>query len=174
MSGFTKAVQYRRKASNRHYEQAARTALAVSGAMTSLLGLALATGGYLSANGSAFHMLTGLALIVTGGLVAKRNRAGAWTYVAAFAATVTWSLRNIESGSSLALRMVGPALLLIVIAVLMPILCQWRPRQAAIAFASLALATFGIGLSSTPHGPLARQTAAVIHFLDAETKGVVQ
>lgn len=174
MRGVTKTEQMRRKFSERHYEKATRTALAIAGVLTSVLGLVLAAGGYLSANGSAFHMLAGIALIVTGALVARRNRAGVWTYLTVFAATVTWSLRNIEDGTSLTFRLIGPAILLAIIAVLMPILCQWRPTRAAIAFGALAAVMVGIGASSTAHGPLARPTAAVNRFLDAETKGVLQ
>ena len=174
MGGVTRAVRLRRKSSERHYEKATRTALAISGALTSVLGFVLAAGGYLSANGSAFHMVVGLILIFTGALVAKRNRAGAWTYLTVFVATLTWSLRNIEDGTSLAFRLIGPAIILAIIAVLMPILCQWRPRRAAIGFGGLAFVTIGIGVSSAANGPLAGPTAALNHFLDAETKGVLQ
>lgn len=174
MRDIARTARLGRKSSERHYEKATRTALAIAGVLTSVLGLVLAAGGYLSANGSSFHMLAGIALIVTGALVARRNRAGAWTYLTVFAATVTWSLRNIEDGTSLAFRMIGPAIILAIIAVLMPILCQWQPRRAAIAFAALAALTVGIGASSTANGPLARPTAAVNRFLDTETKGLVQ
>jgi len=174
MRGVTKTVRLRRKSSERHYEKATRTALAVSGVLTSVLGIVLAAGGYLSADGSAFHMVVGLILIFTGALVAKRNRAGAWTYLTVFAATLAWSLRNIEDGTSLAFRLIGPAIILAIIAVLMPILCQWRPRRAAIGFAGRVFVTISIGVSSTANGPFAHQTAAVTRFLDAETKGVLQ
>ena len=91
-----------------------------------------------------------------------------------FAATVSWSLRNVEVGSSLAQRLIGPLLLLVMIAPLMPLLCRWRPRQTVAVFTLLIGLTVGIGVSSLPNGPLAHQTAAVTRFLDAETKGPLQ
>ena len=174
MRGVAKAVQYRRKVSDRHYDRARRTVLSISGAMLSLLGLVLAAGGYLSSNGSAFHIFVGLALIVSGALVARRRRAGAWTYMLVFAGTVSWSLTNIEVGSSLALRLIGPSLMLVMLAVLMPLLCRWRPRQTIAVFTLLIAATVGLGIFSLPNGALARNTAAVTHFVDAEAEGVLK
>ena len=174
MRAVAQAAQYRRNASDRHFDRAAGTVLAIAGTMLSLLGFVLAAGGYLSSNGSAFHILAGLALIVSGVLVARRRRAGAWTYMVVFAGTVSWSLRNIEDGSSLALRLIGPSLLLMMIAALLPLLCGWRPRHTIAVFTLLIAGTVGLGISSLPNGPLARDTAAVTRFLDAETKGVLQ
>lgn len=169
-----KAAQYRRNASHSHFDRAAHTALAISGALFSLVGFVLALGGYLSPEGSAFHVLTGLGLIVSGALVSRRHRAGAWTYMLVFASTVTWSLRNIEFGSSLGQRLIGPSLLLVMIAAVMPLLSRWRPRQTVAVFLLLIGLTVALGISSLPNGPLAHQTAAVTQFLDAETKGVSQ
>lgn len=170
-----KAVLYRRDVSERQYARAVRTVLSIAGALFSVLGAILAVGGLLSPTyGSAFYVLSGLGLIVSGALVARRHRAGAWTFLAVFAGTLTWSLRNVDVGSPLPLRLIGPFILLVMIAVLMPVLCQWRPRQAVTAFTLLIAGTIALGVSSLPNGPLARQTAAVTQFLDAETKGVLQ
>ena len=87
-----------------------------------------------------------------------------------FAGTATWSLRNIEFGSSLGQRLIGPALLLLMIAPVMPLLFRWRRRQTVSVFALLIGLTAGLGISSLPNGPLVHQTAAVTRFLDAETK----
>jgi glucose dehydrogenase len=175
MSGVAKAVQHRRNMPDRHVDRAGRTALAIAGVLFSLVGLLLAIGGYLSPiNGSAFQMLTGLGLIVSGALIARRHRAGAWSYMIVFAGTVSWSLSNIELGSSLAGRLVGPTLLLVMMAVLMPLLFSWRARQTLTVFILLMTATIGLGISSLPTGPLEHQTAAVTQFLDAETKGVLR
>ena len=174
MRAAAKAVNYRRNASDRHYDQAARTVLAIAGAFFSLVGLVLVASGYLSANGSAFHIFVGLALIVSGALVARRHRAGAWTYMLVFAATVSWALRNVDVGSPLQVRLIGPFILLVMIAVLMPLLFRWPPRHTIAAFTLLIAATVGLSISSLPNGPLARDTAAVTQFLDAQTKGVLQ
>ena len=168
------SVLHRRKASERHHERAARTVLAASGVLFSVIGAVLTVDGYLSINGSAFHIFAGLMLILSGALIARRQRAGALTYMLVFLGTVSWSLRNIDVGATLAQRLVGPALLLVMIALLMPLLFRWRPRQAVAVFALLLGLTIGFGVSSLPDGPLAHPTAAVTHFLDAETKGVLQ
>jgi len=175
MRAAAKAVHFRRESSPRHHALAARTALGFSGAILSIAGIALAAGGLMSPfDGSAFYAVTGVGLAVSGALLAKRNRAGAWTYLAVFAVTVTWSLRNVDQGPTLAHRLVGPALLLAMLAALMPPLSKWPPRRAAIAFASIMLATVGLAVSSVAHGPLAQQTAAVTQFLDSEARGVLQ
>jgi quinoprotein glucose dehydrogenase len=175
MRSAAKTVRIRRNKSSRQFENAARTVLGFAGAFLSIAGIVLAAGGLLSPfDGSAFYAVSGLGLTISGALIAKQNRAGAWTYMAVFAATVTWSLRNVDQGPSLAHRLVGPALLLAILALLMPLLFHWRPRQAAAAFALLLFATVGLGISSAAQGPLARQTAALTRFLDSEAKGVLQ
>jgi len=175
MRSVAKAVQFRRVVSGRHHALAARTALALAGAQFALIGLVLAIDGYLfRLDGSAFQLLVGLGLIVSGLLVARRKRVGAWTYMLVFVGTVSWSLRNIDVGSTLGQRLVGPALLLVMFAVLMPLLCGWQPRQTVAAFTLLSAATVALSIASLPNGPLAHQTAAVTQFLDAETKGLLQ
>ena len=170
-----KARRFHRETAARQFEIAARTVLGFSGAFMSIAGIVLAAGGLMSAfDGSVFYTVTGLGLTISGALIAKRNRAGAWTYLGVFAVTVSWSLRNVDEGPSLAHRLVGPVLLLAMLAALMPVLAKWRPRRAAIAFCLLVLATVGLGLSSTSSGPLARQTAAVNRFLDIQAKEVMQ
>lgn len=175
MKGVATAVRFRPDTSAQHSAVAARTALAISGALISIAGLVLAVGGILSPfEGAAFYALTGLGLIISGTLVARRRRAGAWTYLAVFALTVTWSLRNVDHGPSLSQRLLGPAILLAMLAILMPQLSRWHPRRAAIAFASIMIATAGLGAASMSGGPLAQPTAALTHFLDSEAKGVLQ
>ena len=175
MRAAARAVRFRQDSSPRHQALAARTALGFSGAILSIAGIILAAGGLMSPfDGSAFYAVTGVGLAVSGALLAKRNRAGAWTYLAVFAVTVTWSLRNVDQGPSLAQRLVGPALLLAMLAALMPPLSKWPPRRAAFAFASMMLATVGLAVSSIAHGPLAQQTATVTQFLDSEARGVLQ
>lgn len=175
MRAVAKAARFRRDKSARQFEIAARTILGFSGAFLSIAGIVLAAGGLMSSfDGSAFYAVAGLGLTISGALIAKRHRAGAWTYLAVFAVTVSWSLRNVDQGSSLGHRLVGPIILLAMLAALLPILSNWRPRHAAIAFCVLGLATVGLGLASSGSGPLARQTAAVTRFIDSEAKGLLQ
>lgn len=175
MTGAAASVQYQRSAPDRQYDQAVRTILAVAGALFSVAGVILTLGGYFSAlNGSAFYIVMGLGLIVSGALVARRHRAGALTYMLVFAGTVGLALRNVEAGSILAMRLIGPAVALLIIAVLMPILCRWTPRQTVAVFTLLVAGTVGLGILSQPDKPLAQHTAAVTHFLESEMKGVLQ
>jgi quinoprotein glucose dehydrogenase len=175
MNAVARAARFRQAKSARQLEVAVRTVLGFSGALISIAGIVLTAGGLMSPfDGSAFYAVAGLGLAISGALIAKRNRAGAWTYLAVFALTVTWSLRDVDQGPSLGHRLFGPIILIAMLAALMPVLSHWRPRRAAIAFGTLALATVGLGLSSTANGPLARQTAAVTHFLDSQAKGVLQ
>jgi quinoprotein glucose dehydrogenase len=168
-------VQDRRPASDRTVDQAARVLLAIAGALSSLVGFVLAVGGYLSPQeGSVFYVFAGVGLMVSGAMVARRHRAGAWTYMVVFAGALSWSLRYLDTGSSLALRLLGPLVLLVMMAVLMPVLFRWSPRSTIAVFALLIAGTVAIGIASLPNGPLAHQTAAVVQFLDAETKGVLQ
>ena len=175
MRAAAKAARFQRDKSARQFEVAARTVLGFSGAFLSIAGIVLMAGGLMSPfDGSAFYVVAGLGLTISGALIAKRNRAGAWTYLAVFAVTVSWSLRNVDQGPSLGHRLVGPIIMLAMLAALMPVLSKWRPRQAAIVFCVLVFATVGFGLSASGSGPLARQTAAVTRFLDSESKGLLQ
>jgi glucose dehydrogenase len=146
----------RAEAPDSHRDHAVRTVLAFAGAMLSLVGAILAVGGYRSAmSGSAFYMFVGAALIVSGILMARRHQAGAWTYMAVFSGVLAWSLREAHGGSSLAFRLVGPVILLALLALLMPVLSNWCPRRAAMTFLGLASATIGLGAAShayrSPH-----------------------
>jgi quinoprotein glucose dehydrogenase len=148
--------------------------LAIADVLLSLLGAAIALVGLMSPSESAFHFLSGAGLILSGTLVARGHRAGAWIYMAVFAITVTWSLRNIEvGGSSLAMRLVGPSLLLAILALLMPALRGWHPRKTGSVFATLLIGTIGLGISSAAGGPLAGFTATVAHLLDVQKDGVL-
>jgi hypothetical protein len=86
MRAKAKAIHY--DAFDRQYAVAARTLLGISGALLSIIGFVLAAGGLLSSvDDSTLYALVGFGLIVAGALIAKRNRAGAWTYTALMAAT---------------------------------------------------------------------------------------
>ena len=173
MSASAKILHGRVPASDGDNEQAGRAVLAIAGALMSLVGAILAVGGYLSAfNGSAFHMFAGFALIVSGVLMARRHRASVAIYLVLFVGTLAWSMREIDAGSSLAFRLVGPVILLAVLAIVMPVLCNWRPRRAATAFVGLTLVTIGLGAAA--HSWPGPKTATDTQFQNAETKGVLR
>jgi quinoprotein glucose dehydrogenase len=107
-------------------------------------------------------MLAGAGLTLAGMLIAKRRREGAWLFMAVFALTLTWSLGNLQSaGASLIMRLIGPALLLGMIALLMPALRGWRPSRTITVFATLLAGMIGLGLFSVAGGPLAGPTTAL-------------
>jgi glucose dehydrogenase len=154
----------------RQNRDATRALLLVSGSLLSLAGAVIAVGGYLSPlNGSAFYMFVGLALLACGALVAKANRGAAWLGLAAFAAALSWALGHADAGASLASRLVGPGALLAALALLMPVLCGWRPRHALLAFAGTLAATIGLGLASWNGGPLSASATKLANFLDTKT-----
>ena len=176
MAGHTMSGEHRHTAAQRHHAQAVRMVLGMGGTLFVLLGAVLVIGGlFFKTNGAPFYLLAGLGLIVSGLLIAARLRAGAWTLLAVFAGTLSWSLRNIAGGgSSLAERLVGPSILLAMIALLLPLLDRWRARQAAAAFVILWGATIALGMSASPPRPLARPVATITQFLDLHIKGAVK
>lgn len=169
------AVHLIRDTSEEHQAVAARALLRIGGGSISALGAVVAAGGLGSAfAGSSFHVAAGTGLILSGILVAMGRRAGAIVYMLVFAATLAWSLRNIQvGGSPLALRLTGPAILLFIIALVMPVLRGWHPVRALAAFAIILSGTIGVGIASAAGGPLANQAAALTQFLDNQANGVL-
>lgn len=68
--------------------------LAGLGILIALIGLGLAGGGgyLLSLGGSAYFLLMGLAMLVSGLLIARRNPRGAWLYGVALVLTAIWAV----------------------------------------------------------------------------------
>jgi glucose dehydrogenase len=115
---------------------AAEALLAISGSLISLLGGMLVIGGGLLADRSDYCMLAGAGLTLAGMLITKRRREGVWLFMAVFALTLAWSLGDLQSGgASLMMRLIGPALLLGMIALLMPALRGWRLSRTITVFA---------------------------------------
>ena len=104
---------HRRRSPARGSGGARRSMLAISGSLIALFGVVLtivSTSSFL--NSSSFFQLTGLGLILSGALLAKRHIAGAWTYLAVVAATLSWSLHDVgRGGSTVAYRIAGPIIM---------------------------------------------------------------
>src|SRR5262245_19365678 len=98
MRGVARTIKYGRNASDGPFGRIVRPTLAISGAMFSLIGFALALAGYSLSGISALYLPAGLGLIVSGALLPRRHWAAAWTHMLVFAGTVT-SLRKIMVGS---------------------------------------------------------------------------
>ena len=130
-----------------------------------ILGAMLAIG-LLLGRGSSYNLLSGSGLMLAGTLIAARKRAGAWVYMGVFAITLFWSLHGLQKGgSSLPVRLVGPTILLCMIALTMPALRGWRANRTIATFAAILTATIVLGISSTAGAPLARPSAAAGQFL---------
>jgi glucose dehydrogenase len=125
----------------------------------------LVIGAGLLADRSNYCMLAGAGLTLAGMLITKGRREGDWLFMAVFALTLAWSLGNPQSGrASLLMRLIGPALLLGMIALLMPALRGWRASRTIEVFAAF-LAGMGPGLFSVAGGPLAGPTTALAQTL---------
>ena len=157
-------MPHRHDTSERHNALAARTLLFIAGQLMQLLGAVLAIAGF--AHHVPYHALAGFGLILAGALIAEGKRAGAWAFMLVLAVTLAWSLRNVgHGGAPLVWRLVGPTILLGILALVMPVLRGWRARQTVIVFISLQLGIIGIGILSIGDGPLAGPTAAVGQLL---------
>lgn len=170
MTRLTAAVGNQIYVSEQQRAVATRALLTLSGGMILILGAVLAVGGLLVADYSTYYALAGSGLMLAGTLIAKRRRAGAWVFMAVFAITLAWSLRDLQDGSaSLAMRLMGPTILLGMIAFVMPALRGWRARRTITAFAALLAGTIGVGISSVAGGPFARPTNALTQILVDQT-----
>lgn len=161
----------------RHHNSTLRSLLAICGSMIALFGVALAIGSAFSAlDGGDFFLFAGFGLITSGALLAKRHAAGAWTYMAVFAATVAWSLHDSGlGGSPIAYRVAGPIIMLIILALLMPALLRWSRRRTVSVLAALIIATVIVGdFTTADDRPLASSTVAASQFDDTPTKGVLR
>ena len=154
VAGLAAAVGNQSYVPRRRDRIAVQAQLAISGGVILILGALLAIGGPLVGEDSPYHALAGSALVLAGTLIAKRKRAGAFVFMAVFGITLAWSLGTLQvSGSSLAMRLVGPAILLAMIALVMPELRGWRAKRTILAFTAILAGTIIVGISSTAGTP---------------------
>lgn len=129
----------------------------VLGLLVFLLGLAMGAGGawLLALEGSAYYVVAGLGLMISGVLLMRRHRAGAWVYWIVLAATAVWSAW--ESGLDY-WRWVPRLGLLLGLGILVALLAPWlrngpKLRSAwplAGVFVIVFIAAFG--LAFLPYG----------------------
>ncbi|WP_338445117.1 membrane-bound PQQ-dependent dehydrogenase, glucose/quinate/shikimate family [Pelagerythrobacter marensis] len=129
-----------------------RWAAIALGILLALIGLALFAGGaWLAAlGGSIYYLLAGLAVGVSGILIARGRVAGIALYTLAFLATVAWALwESGLDGWALVPRIVGPAVLMVLVILVAPLM-QRRPfgwaGAGALAAGCLALVAGGFFL----------------------------
>jgi len=132
------------------------------GVILLLIGLVLSAGGVqlLALGGSAYYAAAGVSLIIAGVLMVRRNVAGIWLYLAAFVGTLVWALWEVGlDGWALIPRIVGPAVLLVLVLLCVPMLTvDRRPRQFAwrsllVSLASLAVVALAAVIAGQPSRP---------------------
>ena len=167
----------RRDKSGRQLDSGHRSVLAICGSLIALFGVVLtAIGAFSSLDSGSFLQFAGCGLILSGALLAKRHVAGAWTYLAVFAGTLTWSLKDAGlGGSPVSYRILGPIVMLVMLALLMPALKRWSRARTVGTLSILIIATVLIGdLSDGSDDPTADRALAPSQFHNAQTKGVLQ
>jgi quinoprotein glucose dehydrogenase len=137
----------------------------IVGIVVALIGVVLTGGGaWLAAlGGSLYYLITGLAMIASGVLLARRRLLGGWIYLLVFAATVIWAFVEVGTdGWALVPRVIAPLVLLIAVLLVMPTLTtaprRWQLGLGASAAAVLATAVLGVVFARindpAPSGPL--------------------
>lgn len=121
------------------------------GGTIALIGLVLTTGGFYLAvlGGSVYYVLTGIALLASGGLLIRGNILGGWVYSAIFVVTVIWALAEAGTNNwALVPRVIAPLVLLVATLLVMPTLSaqphRWKLGLGASAVAVVLTAATGL------------------------------
>jgi len=122
----------------------------ILGIVIAAIGLVLAIGGAWLAvlGGSAYYVLTGVAMIASGALLVRRRLLGGWIYCAVFVITVIWAFAEVGANDwALVPRMIAPLVLLIATLLVMPTLSthqsRWKLGLGASAVAIVLTAVTG-------------------------------
>ena len=118
--------------------------------------------------GSPYFLLIGLALLVSGLLVARRDVRGFWLYAIIFAATVIWALW--DAGTDfwpLVSRLYAPAVLLLLMCLAAPFLWRRSPQIGRTpAFVSAGIVAIGLIVTAVaffrPHDVVRASTLASV------------
>lgn len=130
----------------------ARLSCALAGLLLAGIGTALGWWGVrlVSLGGSAYYATAGLALLVAGIAILLRRRWGYWLYLATTIATLIWAVWEVGLDRwGLMARLLAPALLLVVLTLLAPLLRPSRfekgriGNRALLGFALVQLAILG-------------------------------
>ena len=136
--------------------------LIVLGAVLALIGVVLAVGGAWLAviGGSAYYLLAGLGLLASGALLIRGRAWGAWLYLIVFALTVLWAFwESGLDGWALIPRIVGPAVLAVLVVLALPLLLpdRWKWRMALGGAAAIVVVLVGggvlVSLANKPAAP---------------------
>jgi quinoprotein glucose dehydrogenase len=137
------------------------------GIVIGLIGLVLTIGGVwlLAVGGSAYYVLTGLAMLVSGTLLFRGRLAGGWLYIAIFAATLVWALWEVgANGWALVPRLIAPLVLLVFTLLVMASLDvtehRWRNAWAAVGAVLLVAAVGGVAIAKADESPVLAELPA--------------
>ncbi len=124
--------------------------LPLAGIVIAVIGLPLLIGGVqlLSLGGSWYYLIAGIAIVLSGILVFRRNLAGVWLYVLTFLATIAWALW--EAGPNfwpLVPRLVAPAVLAILFALIVPLFPSRYGRSKLPSLAVAVLLVIGLAVT---------------------------
>ncbi|MCZ4106477.1 membrane-bound PQQ-dependent dehydrogenase, glucose/quinate/shikimate family [Brevundimonas diminuta] len=117
------------------------------GIVIALIGLTLTIGGgqLIMLGGSAYYLVVGLLMIVSGGLLALLRPFGAWLYVAIFIGTVVWAVWEVGlNGWALVPRVVAPLVLLIAVVLSFPALKREGGGGKLVLGGLAAIVVFGL------------------------------
>lgn len=141
-----------------------------------LLGLGAilaAGGGWLAViGGSPYYAIAGVALVASGALLVWRSAWGAGAYTAVFLFTAIWAFWEVGlNGWALMPRLLGPAILMVLIIASLPVLSPARGRMvvlaASAAFVILASgATIMLWSSGASQSPLPKKVATSGEMVD--------
>ncbi len=138
---------------------AAVWAVRLLGVVLALIGLVLLGGGawLVRLGGSAYYLLAGIGLILSGVLLVRLHLAGAWVYALVFSATVVWAFWEVGLRPwALVPRTVAPLVLLLLVLAALPVLgpkrTDWRAAWGSIAAVLVAAIFVGsmLGWHSAP------------------------
>lgn len=126
--------------------------------VSGLAGLVIAVGGawLLSLGGSFYYLFAGIGLIVTAWFLLRRSMMALWVYAVTFFFTLVWALweRGLNGWAQVP-RLLGPAIVLVLILLAVPVLRRLDPRPIATgmrnaAAAGLVIAAGGLVLAVQP------------------------
>lgn len=113
----------------------------IVGALLVALGLAIGAGGawLIALGGSWYYLPAGVALLVSGVLLLRRNVAGVWLYVLTWLATLIWAYWEVGmDGWGLMPRTLAPTVILVFVLLTLPGFGSRRRRYANGAYAAIS------------------------------------
>lgn len=122
----------------------------VLGAVIAIIGLVLTLGGiYLAMlGGSAYYVLSGLAMLASGSLLIRRNILGGWVYCLIFVLTMIWAFAEVGANNwALVPRVIAPLVLLVATLLVMPTLSA-RPNRWKLGLGTSAAALMLTAISA--------------------------